>query len=77
MITGRHGTGKSQILCKTISFCIEEGHGILVTAPTGILAAIYQNIFSGEIVTDTVHGAFCYPVNPDERHWEVRHTHNR
>ncbi len=74
LITGRHGTGKSQILCKIISSSIEEGYAILVTAPTGILAAKYQNIFSGDILTDTVHGAFCYPVNPDERasvNWDI------
>jgi hypothetical protein len=65
-LTGRHGTGKSQIICRTIKACIEDHRHVLVAAPTGILAARYQNIFSDDIVTDTVHGAFNFPVNPEE-----------
>ncbi len=67
LIIGRHGTGKSQILSKTIETCIEDQRAVLVTTPTGILAARYQNIFSGSIATDTVHSAFKYPVNLEEQ----------
>ncbi len=74
LISGRHGTGKSQTICKTISTCIEQQRNILVTAPAGILPARYQNIFNPNIHTETVHSAFNYPVNADERpttNWNI------
>lgn len=74
LITGRHGTGKSQTICHTISTCIEQQRKVLVAAPTGILAARYRNMFGTKIDADTVHSAFHFPVNPDEHptiNWNI------
>ena len=49
LITGRPGSGKSQIMNRTIQKCIEEGRNILATAPTGILASCYKKSFQPHI----------------------------
>ena len=62
LITGGPGSGKSQIMKRTIEKCIEQSRNILVAAPTGILATRFKKLFTQRIHTDTVHSAFTYPV---------------
>ena len=62
LITGGPGSGKSQIMKRTIEKCIEQSRNILVAAPTGILATRFKKLFTEHIHADTVHGAFTYPV---------------
>ena len=73
LITGRPGSGKSQIMNRTIQKCIEEGRNILATAPTGILASRYKKSFHPHIHTDTVHSAFTYPVSNERANvnWRI------
>ena len=67
LITGGPGSGKSQIMKRTIQKCIEEGRNVLFTAPTGLMAARFKNEFRPHIHTDTVHSAFTFPVDENER----------
>ena len=53
-------------LCHQTKQCIEEQRKILLTAPTGILASAYKNLFGEDITTETVHAAFEYPVKEEQ-----------
>lgn len=55
LITGGPGSGKSQIMKRTIQKCIEENRNVLFSAPTGLVAARLKNEFRPHIHTDTVH----------------------
>ena len=67
LITGGPGRGKSQMLKRTIQKCIEEGQNVLFSALTGLMAARFKNEFQAHIHTDTVHSAFTFPVDQNER----------
>ena len=45
LITVRPGSGKSQIMKRTIQKCIEGGRNVLFSAPTGLMAAHFKNEF--------------------------------
>lgn len=48
---------------------------LLCTTPTGILSSTYNSIITDDALNaDTIHSAFKYPVNPDERpviNWDL------
>ena len=46
LITGGPGSGKSQIMKRTIEKCIEQSRNILVAPPTGILATRFKKLFT-------------------------------
>ena len=68
LVTGSHGTGKSQIICAAVTRCIDEGRSVLVACPTGILAGSYRDIFKiPNVVCDTVQSCFCIPVLSEDQ----------
>ena len=63
LLLGKPGTGKSQVLIRAIDFAIRHELSVLVAAPVALLAQGYNTIFSNEVHTDTLHGAFSIPVD--------------
>ncbi|KAL9976907.1 hypothetical protein ACROYT_G014249 [Oculina patagonica] len=64
---GKPGTGKSQVLIRSIFHAIQEEYQVLVTAPVALLAQAYKKVFAGEVTTDTIHGAFNVPLDVNQR----------
>ena len=59
---GKPGTGKSQVLIRTIDHAIRTDMSVLVAAPVALLAQGYNAIFLDDIDSDTLHGAFIIPI---------------
>ena len=67
LITGRPGSGKSQIVKHIIQQCLHEERNMLVGCPTGLLASDNNDTFAGQITSNTIHSAFQFPVNKHQR----------
>ena len=66
LVTGKPGTGKTHCLQRAIRDASDDQRKVLTATPTGFLATTYAEHFFDEIVADTVHSAFKYPVLPTE-----------
>ena len=76
LVTGFPGCGKTHTLNACISECVQRGLKVCVVAPTGFLACKFKATFGDDISTNTVHGAFKYPVDENESptiNWELAH----
>ena len=62
VLLGKPGTGKSQVLIRTIDHAIRTDMSVLVAAPVALLAQGYNAIFLDDIDSDTLHGAFNIPI---------------
>lgn len=63
ILLGKPGTGKSQVLIRTIDHAIRTDMSVLVAAPVALLAQGYNAIFLENIDSDTIHGAFNIPID--------------
>lgn len=62
VLLGKPGTGKSQVLIRTIDHAIRTEMSVLVAAPLALLAQAYNSIFLEDIDSDTLHAAFNIPI---------------
>ena len=62
LITGEAGTGKSQIVLRSIEWALDNDLKVLVATPTALLAIRYENAFDKTITSETIHSTFLYPV---------------
>ncbi|XP_057303012.1 uncharacterized protein LOC130638725 [Hydractinia symbiolongicarpus] len=78
LITGKPGTGKSEVLKHMIEHAVKEDCETLVVCPTGYLTCSYQAIFGPSIKCDTVHSSFYIPVNKEYNatmNWNLCYYH--
>ena len=59
VLLGKPGTGKSQVVIRTIDHAIRTEMSVLVAAPLALLAQAYNSIFLEDIDSDTLH--LTYP----------------
>ena len=74
LVTGKPGTGKTHCLRRAIRDALDDQRKVLTATPTGFLATTYAEHFLDEIVADTVHSAFKYPVlttDSSEINWNL------
>lgn len=67
LLTGVPRTGKTQVMLAAIDYFLKLDRKILVATPTGHLASQYREQFHDEVICDTIHSAFRYPVGTEER----------
>ena len=75
LIRGKPGTGKTYALLHSIHTALKADYRVLCTTPTGMLSSTYNSIVTDESFSaDTIHSAFKYPVDPNERlqiNWDL------
>ena len=75
LIRGKPGTGKTYALLHSIHNALKADYRVLCTTPTGMLSSTYNSIVTDESFSaDTIHSAFKYPVDPNERpqiNWDL------
>ena len=62
VLLGKPGTGKSQVLIRTIHEALQREASVLLAAPVALLAQAYRSIFGADLECDTLHAAFRIPV---------------
>ena len=67
LISGEAGTGKSQIIFRTVEWSLENDIQVLIATPTALLAMKYRNTFGEDVVSETVHSIFFYPVDDESK----------
>ena len=66
VVRGEAGCGKSYIIRSIVTYLVREEANVLVTAPTGLLAAVFKASLPDEVQCDIiVHASFHYPVESD------------
>ena len=68
VLSGKPGTGKSQVLVRSIHQAVQEEFKVLVCAPLALLAQGYRRLFSEEVEADTIHASFHIPVEQEVPH---------
>ena len=75
LVRGKPGTGKTYAVLHSIRKVLKAEYTLLCTTPTGMLSRTYNSIITDDALNaDTIHSAFKYPVNPDERpviNWDL------
>ena len=75
LVRGRPGTGKTLAVLHSIRTALQAEYKVLCATPTGMLSSTYNSLIPDEAFhADTIHSAFKYPVNPDERpliNWDI------
>ena len=75
LIRGKPRTGKTFAVLHSIRTTLEAEYKVLCATPTGMLSSTYNSIIPDEgFNADTIHSAFKYPVNPNERpviNWDI------
>ena len=75
LVRGNPGTGKTFAVLHSIRTALQAEHKVLCATPTGMLSSTYNSLIPDEAFhADTIHSAFKYPVNPDERpliNWDI------
>ena len=75
LIHGKPGTGKTYAVLHSIRNALKSEYRVLCTKPTGMLSSTYNSIIPDEsFSSDTIHSAFRYPVDPNERpqiNWDL------
>ena len=67
VLLGKPGTGKSQVLIRAIHEALQREASVLLAAQEALLAQGYRSIFFGaDLECDTLHTAFCIPVQPGQ-----------
>ena len=67
LIIGEAGTGKSQIIFRTVEWSLENDIQVLIATPTALLTMKYRNTFGEDVVCETVHPIFFYPVDDESK----------
>ena len=75
LIRGKPGTGKTYAVLHSICNALKAEYRALCTTPTGMLSSTYNSIIPDESFSSvTIHSAFRYPVDPNERpqiNWDL------
>ena len=75
LVRGKPGTGKTFAVLHSIRTALQAEYKVLCATPTGMLSSTYNSLIPDEAFhADTIHSAFKYPVNPDERpliNWDI------
>ena len=66
VVTGKPGAGKTRVILESVKRVTEAGGQVLITTPTGYLTSVLRERTSEEVVCDTVHAAFHYPVRGEQ-----------
>ena len=68
VLSGKPGTGKSQVLIRAIHHLIQEEYKVFLAAPGALLAQAYRIIFGPDLDTETIHAAFDIPIQEEASH---------
>ena len=75
LIRGKPGTGKTYAVLHNIRQALANEYRVLCTTPTGMLSSTYNATITDEnFASDTIHSAFRYPVDVNERpqiNWDL------
>ena len=75
LIRGKPGKGKTYAVLHSICDALKAEYRVLCTTPTGMLSSTHNSIITDEsFSSDTIHSAFRYPVDPNERpqiNWDL------
>ena len=75
LIRGKPGTGKTYAVLHSIRDALASEYRVLCTTPTGMLSSTYNATITDEnFASDTIHSAFRYPVDVNERpqiNWDL------
>ena len=75
LIRGKPGTGKTYAVLHSIRQALANEYRVLCTKPTGMLSSTYNATITDEnFASDTIHSAFRYPVDVNERpqiNWDL------
>lgn len=74
LITGKPGSGKSEVILSAVKELFENEKHISIAAPTGFLSSGFRGKTPSDVTCETVHSLFCIPVDnsiPPSLNWDL------